>query len=319
MKAIVSFLLVAVLASQPLFAQQGEKSGSDVYSRIEKMISKQRYTDAYNAADSLRTAAMSRARAGQAVEAVSRQLLTSTRYMERAAINYQQDAADSSLARFRAILPYLTPVDRTLCHIFLGNIDSALMDTVALRKVPNTQIANFCSAPKEARFNTTPTMYDLLMQLARNNVPLKRKIELQSQLTSWYRSRPSKENINLLLYNELRLLDYLTDQTNKSNTYRKRITQECLNRYRWTGNEQLALFYELLARYCEVDSDYLGALAYCDSAIALWPQSMGGVNCANRKRMMQGRNIHISVNEVSPAGSDILMRVENRTVACLYF
>ena len=67
MKAIVSFLLVAVLAFQPLFAQQGEKSGSDVYSRIEKMISKQRYTDAYNTADSLRAAAMSRARAGQAV------------------------------------------------------------------------------------------------------------------------------------------------------------------------------------------------------------------------------------------------------------
>ncbi len=319
MKAIVSFLLVAVLALQPLFAQQGEKSGSDVYSRIEKMISKQRYTDAYNTADSLRTAAMSRARAGQAVEAVSRQLITSTWYMERAAINYQEDAADSSLARFRAILPYLTPVDRTLCHIFLGNIDSALMDTVALRKVPNTQIADFCSAPKEARFNTTPTMYDLLMQLARNNVPLKRKIELQSQLTSWYRSRPSKENINLLLFNELRLLDYLTDQTNKSNTYRKRMTQECLNRYRWTGNEQLALFYEQLARYCEVDSDYLGAVAYCDSAIARWPQSQGGVNCANRKRMMQGRDIHISVNDVSPAGRDILMRVETRNVECLYY
>ncbi|MBQ6683377.1 MAG: hypothetical protein IJM74_04675, partial [Bacteroidales bacterium] len=319
MKAIVSFLLVAVLAFQPLFAQQGEKSGSDVYSRIEKMISKQRYTDAYNTADSLRAAAMSRARAGQAVEAVSRQLLTSTWYMERAAINYQEDAADSSLARFRAILPYLTPVDRTLCHIFLGNIDSALADTVALRKVPNTQIANFCSAPKEAWFNTTPTMYDLLMQLVINNVPQKRKIELQGQLTSWYRSRPSKENINLLLFNELRLLDYLTDQTNKSNTYRKRMTQECLNRYRWTGNEQLALFYEQLARYCEVDSDYLGAVAYCDSAIARWPQSQGGVNCANRKRMMQEREIYISVNEVSPAGRDILMRVETRNVECLYY
>ena len=156
MKAIVSFLLVAVLAFQPLFAQQGEKSGSDVYSRIEKMISKQRYTDAYNAADSLRAAAMSRARAGQAVEAVSRQLITSTWYMERAAINYQEDAADSSLARFRAILPYLTPVDRTLCHIFLGNIDSALVDTVALRKVPNTQIANFCSAPRKP--SSTPLL-----------------------------------------------------------------------------------------------------------------------------------------------------------------
>ena len=116
MKAIVSILLFAVLTLQPLFAQQGEKSGSDVYSRIEKMISKQRYTDAYNAADSLRAAAMSRARAGQAVEAVSRQLLTSTWYMERAAINYQEDAADSSLARFRAILPSHTRGPHAVPH-----------------------------------------------------------------------------------------------------------------------------------------------------------------------------------------------------------
>ena len=115
MKAFFSLLLVAVLACSPLFAQQGGKSGSDAYSRIEKQIYNQRYTDAYNAADSLRKAAMSRARAGQTGEAVSRQLITSTWYMERAALQYQEDAADSSLARFRAILPYLAPVDRTLC------------------------------------------------------------------------------------------------------------------------------------------------------------------------------------------------------------
>ena len=319
MKAIISLLLVAVLAFQPLFAQQGVEGKPDAYSRIEKLIKKQHYTDAYTLADSLRTAAMTRARAGQTGWAVSRQLLTSTWYMERAALQYQEDVADSSLARFRAILPYLNTVDSCLCYIFLGNIDSALMDTLALREVPNTQILDFCTAPTDAQFNTTPTMYDLVMQLAISNVPLKRKIELQRQLTAWYVSRPSKENVNLILYNELRLLDLLTDQPNKTTAYRKRMTQECLNRYRWTGNDQLALLYEQLANYCSRDSDYVDALVYCDSAIARWPKSLGGVACANLKREIQRTRIGIGINTVSPAGRDILMKLQTRNVETLYY
>ncbi len=319
MKAFLSFLLVAVLALQPLFAQGGDMGDPDVFSRIGKMISNQRYTDAYTVADSLRDAALKQAKAGRSDGTLSRVLLTSTWYMERAAINYQEDVADSSFARFRAIMPYLSSVDRCLCHLFLGNIDSALVDSVALREVPNQQIAGFCTPPEDVRFNTTPTMYDLVMRLAMNNVPLKRRIELQSQLTAWYRKRPSKDNINLLLYNELRLLDYLTDQPNKSTAYRKRMTQECLNRYRWTGNEQLALFYEQLARYCVADTDYLGAVAYCDSAIARWPKSEGGVGCANCRRGILTPVIELTVDEVSPAVRDLLARVRTRNAEHLFY
>ena len=292
---------------------------ADVYSRIEKLIYKQRYANAYQVSDSLRADAMAHVRAEKTDPVVSRQLLTATWYMERVAINYQEDVVDSSMARFRAILPYLTPEDRCLCRLFLGNIDSALVDTLSLRDIPNSQIAAFCTAPKEVRFNTTPTMYDLVMQLAIMNVPLKRKIELQRQLTEWYRSRPSKENVNLLLYNELALLDYLTDQPNKTTAYRKRLTQECLNRYRWTGNEQLALLYDDLAGYSEQDSDYVGAVVCCDSAIARWPKSQGGVDCANRKREIQMVKIHTEIASVSPAGRDILMRLETRNVEHLYY
>ena len=319
MKAIFSLLLVAVLACGSLFAQQGGKSGSDAYARIEKMIYNQRYTDAFNAADSLRTAAMSRVRAGQTGEAVSRQLITSTWYMERAALQYQEDAADSSLARFRAILPYLTPVDRTLCHIFLGNIDSALVDTVALREVPNTQIADFCSAPKNVSFNTTPTIYDLVMHLAIANMPARRKVELQRQLVAWYSHGAAKENVNLLLYNELRLLDYYGRTPNVSKATCRRLTQECLNRYRETGNEQLAELYSRMAAFCQNDLDLLGAIVYCDSAIARWPKSRGGVDCANRKRTIQQTSIDMTISDVSPAGRDILMRVATCNVEHLYY
>ena len=327
MKKIL-FLFVMVFAAASTLSAQDKYV--DVFSRIEKMMNKQHFTDAYTLADSLRTAAMTRAKAGQSGPAVSRQLLTATWYMERAALQYQEDVVDSSLARFRAILPYLTTVDRTLCHIFLGNIDSALVDTLALREVPNTQIADFCSAPKDVSFNTTPTMYDLVMRLAIENVPLKRKIELQRQLTTWYSSRPSKGNVNLILFNEIRLVNFLAAQPNKTLAYRKRLVQDCLNRCRWSGNSQLAKLYDKMAEYCEMASepvaenkpdvhDYVTALAYCDSAIGHWPKSEGGINCANRKRGILTPVIEMSINEVSPAGRDILMRVKTRNVEQLYY
>ena len=228
--------------------------------------------------------------------------------------------ADSSLARFRAILPYLTTVDSCLCYIFLGNIDSALVDTLALREVPNMQIADFCSAPKNVSFNTTPTMYDLVMHLAMEIVPQKRRIELQRQLTAWYStSCPTKGSVNLILYNEIRLINFLVAQPNKSLAYRKRLVQDCLNRCRWTGNEQMAELYDRMAGFYEQDGDYLTALAYCDSAIARWPKSKGGVACANRKRTIQSTNIDMTISEVSPANRDILMRVSTRNVDNLYY
>ncbi len=311
-RILLSLCLVAAAAT---LAAQGT---ADRFGRIEKMIGNGRYTTAYEAADSLRRQAL--ADAGARRDARSRQLITATWYMERAAINYQEDVPDSSMARFRAILPYLTRVDSCLCYIFLGNIDSALIDTLALRQVPNTQIAAFCEKPKEARFNTTPTMYDLVMQLAIQNVPQKRKTELQRQLTEWYRHKPAtKENTDLLLYNELELLSHLTAQPNLSKETHRNLLQQCLNRYRGTGNEHLAELYFRLANFCDTHGDYLSALAYCDSAIVHWPESREGVDCANMKRSILTPKLIIDIEEVSPAARDILMKVTTRNIKSLHY
>jgi len=315
---LVPFLLVMVVCGT-VYAQTGRAVGRDAFDRVERLLYDQRYASAYAAADSLRIVALHAAAAGTPDATVSRQLITSTWYMERAAMQYQEDVVDSSLARFRAILPYLTPVDRTLCHIFLGNIDSALVDTVALREVPNTQIADFCSAPKNVSFNTTPTMYDLVMHLAIANLPARRKIELQRQLVAWYSHGAATENVNLLLFNELRLLDYYGRTPNVSKATCRRLTQECLNRYRETGNEQLAELYSRMAVFCQNDLDLLGAIVYCDSSIARWPKSRGGVDCANRKRTIQQTSIDLTISDVSPAGRDILMRVTTCNVEHLYY
>lgn len=320
MKRIVFPVAFVVAACCSLFAQPKVDNSLNSFGRVEQLMGQRHYTSAFALADSLRREAMSRAVAGSVDAVVSRQLLTSTWYMERAAINYQEDVADSSLSRFRAIVPYLTPVDRCLCHLFLGNIDSALADTLALRAVPNSHIAEFCKRPENARFNTTPTMYDLVMRLAVQQVPMRRKIELQRQLVTWYRHKPATaENTDLLLFNELQLIELLNQQPNRPTLWRRARVQDCLDRYRSTGNEQLAMLYKMLADFCEQDSDYLGAIAFCDSAVARWPKSLGGVDCANLKRRIQTASIDMSINEVSPAGRDILMRVGTRNVQRLYY
>ncbi len=317
MKKIASFVFFALVLMTSVQGQTPDATLATRVGRVQKLIMQQHYTSAYAAADSIRAEAMRMTAQLQTADAdVSRQLLTATWLMEMAAVKYQEDAMDSSMARFRAIMPHLVPVDRVLCYLFLGRVDSALADTLSLRGVPNSHIANFCSQPKEALFNITPTMYDLVMQLAVQNVPLEQGMELQKQLVDYSRSRG---DMNLTLYNELRWLSLMESKPNLSKQYRRRQVQERLNRYRSSGNEQLAQLYRRLASMAEEEKDFVGAVAYCDSAINRWPKSEGGVQCANMKNQIQECHIEVEMREVEAAGRDMLVRVNSRNVADLYY
>ena len=310
-------LAMGSLCSQTVLKKtQQAATASDGFARIEAMLEKQHYSDAFAAADSLRNAALHMAEARGTDAELSHRLLAATWYMERAAMRYQEDAMDSSLSRFRAVMPYLVPVDRAVCHLFLGNVDSALVDTLSLRGVPNSSLAPFCEQPKEALFNITPTVYDLLMHLAVQNVPLERGLELQRQLVEYSRSRG---DMNLTLYNELRWLELMEGKPNLSKPYRRRLVQDRLNRYRSSGNEQVALLYLKLARMAEADDDFVAAVAYCDSAISRWPKSQGGVECANLKKGIKEPVISVDMQEVCAAGRDLLVRVTSRNTAELHY
>ena len=317
MKKIASLVFFVLVLMKSVQGQTPSATSATRVDRVQKLIMQQHYSTAYVAADSIRAEAMRMTAQLQTPDAdVSRQLLTATWLMEMAAVKYQEDAMDSSMARFRAIMPHLVPVDRVLCYLFLGRVDSALADTLSLRGVPNSHIANFCSQPKEALFNITPTMYDLVMQLAVQNVPLEQGLELQKQLVDYSRSRG---DMNLTLYNELRWLSLMESKPNLSKQYRRRQVQERLNRYRSSGNEQLAQLYRRLASMAEEEKDFVGAVAYCDSAINRWPKSEGGVQCANMKNQIQECHIEVEMRDVEAAGRDILVRVNSRNVADLYY
>ena len=309
--SLFSFVFWGILVAQ---------NPTDVFSRIEKSIQYQRYTDAYAVADSVRTDALRRMGATGVTNEISRTLLTSTWYMEVAAINYQEDVKDSSLARFRAILPYMNTVDRSLCYLFLEDIDSALVDSIALRNVSNNQIAPFCSLPNERNFNVTPTMYDMVMHMAKDRVPLEQRIRLLQQLVAWYRAMPaSRENTALLLFNERDYVRSLAQRPNTSQGRKYALYHEFLNRYRRVDDPQVAsLYYELAGLY-DADSNYLTALAYCDSAISRYPESEWGVAAANLREKILTKWIFVKMEAAYPKGRDILCSVKTRNVKTLYY
>ena len=322
MKKAILFLMVFA-AMLPMYGQSTEMARAKKdFERVTKLLERQHYADAYGVADSLRQVGLKTATAGMADPATSRLLLTATWYMELAAVRYQEDVKDSSLARFRAILPYMTVADRSLCYLFLDKIDSALVDSLALREVPNTQLAPFGFQPDEKRVvNTTPTMYDLLMHMAIEKKSAREAVVLSGQLAHWYRTKPATQtNTALLLYNELEHARRLVGLPNTPHAKQYAVYQRLLNRYRQTDDPQIAQLYYTLADMYDGDSNYTAALAYCDSAIARFPESLGGIQCAQlREKIVAPKITFLYTLSVYPAGRDMLCDVHSRNVDTLYY
>ena len=138
--------------------------------------------------------------------ATSRQRLTAAFYMAQAAAAYQEDARDSAEARFRALLPQLDPLDQALCHAFLGQYDSALVDAALLQATPVEQVRQFCDNGKTR--NMTPTVYDMLvvMMQDRGNLSPKERVEWQRRLC---RLHQGQDAADLTLWHSRRLLSFM--------------------------------------------------------------------------------------------------------------
>lgn len=311
---VISIFFVALAGGA--FAQ--EPAGA--FARVAAHIKNQHYADAYTLADSLREEALRRAATEGATDSLSRALLTATWYMEVAAVNYQEDARDSSLAHFGGILPYLNAVDRPLCYLFLDNLDSALADTLALRGVPGDRFAPFFTLPDAERYvNVTPTAYDALMHMAADRAGAERRTQLLQQLLRWRRTLPAEgENVAPLIFNEREYVCSLAQRPNTPVARQCAIYQSCLNRCRRLDDAQVACLYNDLAQLYYTQADYPAALAYCDSAIVRYPKSLGGVSCANLRERILAKWVDVEMGASHAVGRDILCRVQTRNVDTLY-
>ncbi len=83
------------------------------WEQIDKLIDISYYDSAYTIASSLFAAAQK--------EDDSRAMLTAAYYLAVAERSYRDDANDSTLARYQALLPRLQPLERMVCHAFLAD------------------------------------------------------------------------------------------------------------------------------------------------------------------------------------------------------
>ena len=254
-----------VLALLALTAWAGAEAQTN-WKGIDKQIEEGLYKSAYAAAEKVYKTTRN-----------STDLLTAAWYMARAAAEYQENCYDSAVARYRAILPRLDAVDRAVCYAFLGNKDSALIDEGTLKRTDSERLKRFCY---EERYgddlkgvNLTPTAYDVVMNALLDRD--RKNVALMQKLIDFHQGDDDFIRITL----DLKMLD-MQGYNPRSVRYQERV-QGYINKYRGSSCPLVAQLYHRMAEHLSNNGRKVEALRYCDTAIALFPKSFGGGNCAN--------------------------------------
>ncbi len=253
---IKKLLIVAlVLPVVTLSAQQVD------WKRFERMLRNGEYKDVYTQAESIyRGSGNSSDRLGAAY------------WMGQAAEHYQEDAYDSAVARYRALLPELDTLERALCYAFLGSYDSALMYEQVLKRTQVTSMERYFEGGKT--LIVTPTVYDVIVRMM-----MQRSHGMKArEMAAWQRRLcefHAVDNDDIRIWHDLQLLDIpgfgrIPDTV-----------QRYINKYRGTKSDGITSLYFLMANSLNADGEYVRALAYCDSAIRMFPKSRGSVDCIN--------------------------------------
>ena len=262
------------LLSVAFFAQ-----GQTDWSRFDKLMDEGSYKSAYALAEGV-----------YKKSSVSGERLAAAYHMTVASANYQEDVRDSAEARYRALLPLLAPLERALCHAFLGEYDSALVYSDVLQATPVEKIKHFCDGGKT--LNMTPTAYDVIVTMMQDRGELtpRQRVEWQQRLCDFH---AADADDGLRIWHDRRLLDYMEQVPNQHvnvSTY-----QQYIDKYRGTKSSQLAALYQKAANHCRWQrKDLLQAVRYCDTALARWPKSQGGVECANMRSAITSPRIEFS-------------------------
>ena len=271
-----TIMLLTMLSAA--FLAQGQTD----WNRFDRLMNEGSYKSAYSLAESV-----------YSKSSASNERLLAAYNMTVAAANYQEDVRDSAEARYRALLPSLNPLERALCHAFLGEYDSALVYSDVLKATPVERIKHFCNAGKT--MNMTPTAFDVvvIMMQDRGSLTPRRRVELQQMLCNFHATDPDD---GLRIWHDHRLLDFMEQVPNHKPGLG--VYQQYINKYRGTKSSQLAALYQKVANHCRWQrKDLVQAVCYCDTAIARWPKSQGGVECANMRSAITSPRVEFSRNQ----------------------
>ena len=297
MKRLLGLLIFAITISG--FAQ-----GQTDWTRFDKLMGEGSYKSAYALAEGV-----------YKKSTASAERLAAAYHMTQAAACYQEDVHDSAEARYRELLPQLEPLEKALCHAFLGEYDSALAYSEVLQRTPVERIKQYCEGGKGE--NMTPTAFDVVIVQMQGNYQLKpqRRVELQQMLVAFH---AQDKDGGLRIWHDLRLLDIMSEVPNRHIDLPT--IQSYINKYRGTASRRITGFYYKAAELCNRQEDFVQAVRYCDTAISLFPKSEGGVECAGlradilaKRVSLEGQGLTVMPGVASP------QRVRYRNLTQLWF
>ena len=210
--------------------------------------------------------------------------------LTRVQMNFQEEWTERALARYNELLPHLGGADQALCHIFLMGVDTlpaeehqrlALQDSLLLQRTPATDYLQFYTdkrQPESYEMELTPTLYDVVVTLLRDRTnDYQERQRLSASLAYLHRADTC---LMLRLH-----LKWGTDPL------------PVLAQYRHSRCSELTLFYHRQAAALRDKNQYLAAIAYCDTAIALDPYSSGGVLAEQLRLKMLSPYITLRMNQ----------------------
>lgn len=268
--------------------------------KIEKLLYEGSYKSAYTEAESVYKKTRN-----------SNELLTAAWYMSRAAAEYQEDCYDSSIARYRSILSRLEAPEKAVCYAWLGVADSALMDEALLKKTSSDRIKPFLEKEEHGKrgVNLTPTVFDVVAQYILNNVVYD-SFALMQELIDFH----SGDNDDIRILLDMQLMQ-MTRAHRPNEVTGEEWLQRYINKYRGSRSQQLTKLYCEMARILSNKERYVEAVAYCDTAIRLFPTSSGAVECFNMRKEILAQRIDIQASYLTIVGRPSLHVLEFKNLS----
>ena len=270
------------------------------WKKIDNLIVNKSYKTAYTQAEALFKKTTN-----------STDLLTAAWYMTRAAAEYQEDCYDSSIARYRSILSRLEAPEKAVCYAWLGVADSALMDEALLKKTSSDRIKPFLEKEEHGKrgVNLTPTVFDVVAQYILNNVVYD-SFALMQELIDFH----SGDNDDIRILLDMQLMQ-MTRAHRPNEVTGEEWLQRYINKYRGSRSQQLTKLYCEMARILSNKERYVEAVAYCDTAIRLFPTSSGAVECFNMRKEILAQRIDIQASYLTIVGRPSLHVLEFKNLS----
>ena len=247
-------------------------------------------------------------------KAESSELLTAAWYMMKASIWYQEEALDSSVAHYRAILPRLEAPERAVCYALLEEADSALLEEDLLKRTSSERIRQFCAGTQSKGVNMTPTVFDVVVHHLMDSYQTDEKALLQ-KLIDFH----SGDSDDIRIWLDSKMLQELLEASNPSDV--EGLILSYINKYRASKCVRKTHFYSLMALVMEGMGRHEEALRYCDTAIAIGPMSEGGADALNLRNSITLTQITFTTsysNDRAIPGRPSLHQLTYRNASHLY-